>query len=161
MTTLMDERTDVKGKPLHGKTDYRRYVDSTVVPYIAVAAPAMRPLKLRRGIGSKNRPGELAFVINLHNGQTSPAIFADVGTNDTLGEGSIALARALGLSVRQQSPTRGGVAEGILTIVFPASAADPPWPRDLSEIASEANKRFVTWGGLARVKRCFPNAEIQ
>jgi hypothetical protein len=160
MSTLMDERTNEHGKPLHATTDYRRYVDSTVVPYIAVAARAMRPFKLQRGISSSNRPGELAYVVNLQNGKASPAIFADVGTNNTLGEGSMALAKALGLSERQQSPTHGGVAEGILTIIFPGTAGDPPWPRDASEMANEANKQFDAWGGLDRVKHCFPNVTI-
>jgi len=158
MTTLMDEPTDGQGHPLYGAADYRRYVDSTDIPYIAVASHAMKPFRLQRGINSKRPPGELAYVVNLRNGQTSAAIFADVGTNDTLGEGSIALAKSLGLTERQQSPTHGGVAAGILTIVFPDTAAVPPWPRELSEILTAANERFVAWGGLERVKHCFPKA---
>jgi Fungal chitosanase of glycosyl hydrolase group 75 len=109
-------------------------------------------------VDGRSQPGELAYVVNLKNGQTSPAIFADVGTNDTLGEGSIALAKALGLTERQQSPTHGGVSSAILTIVFPGSKAVPPWPRDASDIANAANERFAAWGGLDRVKHCFPNA---
>ncbi|MGO9235425.1 MAG: glycoside hydrolase family 75 protein [Methylocella sp.] len=160
MTSLMNEQTDREGHPLHGKADFARYVDSTVVPYIAVASRAMRPFRLQRGTHSTNAPGEVAYVVNLRNGQTSPAIFADVGTNDTLGEGSVALAKSLGLSERQQSPTHGGLQSGILTIIFPDSESTPPWPRDTSDIATAANERFKAWGGLERVKHCFPNAAI-
>jgi hypothetical protein len=160
MTTLIDGQTDGKGHPLHGAADYRPYVDSTTVPYIAVASRAMRPFRLQRGTRRTTPPGELAYVVNLRNGQTSPAIFADVGTNDTLGEGSIALAKALGATERQQSPTHGGLPSGILTIIFPDSESAPPWPRDTSDIATAANERFKAWGGLERVKHCFPKAAI-
>jgi hypothetical protein len=160
MTTLMDERKDGEGHPLHGAADYKRYVDSTAMPYIAVASRAMKPFRLQRGENSKNPPGELAYVVDLRTGHTSPAIFADVGTNNTLGEGSIALAKALGLTECQQSPTHGGLSAGILTIIFPDSQSVPPWPRDASDVATAANERFKAWGGLERVKHCFPKAVI-
>jgi hypothetical protein len=158
MSTLMDERTDAQGHAMHGAGDYKRYVDSTTVPYIAVASRAMKPFRLQRGVHNTSPPGELAYVVNLRNGLASPAIFADVGTNNTLGEGSIALAKALGFPERQQSPTHGGLPSGILTIIFPESKSTPPWPRDASDITIAANERFKAWGGLARVKACFPKA---
>jgi hypothetical protein len=42
------------------------------------------------------RARDLADVFNLQNGKSSPAIFADTGPADRIGEGSIALAERLG-----------------------------------------------------------------
>jgi hypothetical protein len=160
MSTLMDERKKPDGSPLHPKTDYRRYVDSTTVPYVAIAQRAMKPFNLDRGLHPGRSPGEVAYVVNLRNGRGSAAAFADVGTNNTLGEGSIALAKALGLTENQQSPRHGGVALGILTIVFPNSKTQVPWPRTPEDLTAAAEQKFKDWGGLERVKACFPTASL-
>lgn len=60
--------------------------------------------------------GDLAAVI--YRGKVAFAIFGDRGPRTKIGEGSIALAEELGIN---SSPTRGGVSDGVLWIVFPGS----------------------------------------
>lgn len=52
-----------------------------------------------------------AFVTNLSNGRTSDAVVGDIGPKKKIGEGSIALAEALGIN---PSPIRGGVDSHII-----------------------------------------------
>jgi hypothetical protein len=61
------------------------------------------------------RLGDFAVVMNLRNGKSSYAIYADIGT---MGEGSIALADNLGI---WSDARRGGQSDGILYLVFPGS----------------------------------------
>ncbi len=76
-TTALADRT----KPFD---DPARYVDATKIPFLVL------PGNLARELGA--RPGDFAAVFNLQNGKSSPAIFADVGPVDHIGEGSVALA---------------------------------------------------------------------
>jgi hypothetical protein len=65
MTTLVDERTDERGHPVHVAADYKRYVDSTSVPYIAVASHAMRVFRLQRGwMAEANQANWLTWSIS-------------------------------------------------------------------------------------------------
>jgi RecA/RadA recombinase len=89
-------------------------------------------------------------VFNGKNGKIVNAIYADVGPSNKIGEGSIALAEALGIP---SSPRTGGVSSGIMYVVFPGSGNGKP--RLLSEINSEAEKHFNNWGGMARLNACF------
>ena len=70
--------------------------------------------------------------MNLHNGKSSFAIYADIGT---LGEGSIALADALGI---YSDARRGGQSEGILYLLFPGSGNGKP--RTVGDIQIESEK---------------------
>lgn len=90
--------------------DPRRYIDAETVPYIV----------LPNGLPHMPRLGAPARVINLRNGKTCSAIFADIGPRDKIGEGSIALATALGVP---SDPRTGGVPDGILFVVFQQSSA--------------------------------------
>lgn len=65
--------------------------------------------------------GDIAAV--RYNGKVEFAVFADVGQSHKLGEGSMALAQALGIN---NSPTRGGVNHGVEYIVFPGSGDGTP-----------------------------------
>lgn len=98
--------------------DPRRYVDSQTVPYVSVP-----PELLHAGV----RKGDLCEVV--HGMQRCMAIVADVGPRGKIGEGSIALATALGLP---SSPRNGGVSCGVSFKVLLGTAASPPWPRDLN-----------------------------
>jgi hypothetical protein len=66
--------------------------------------------------------GDFAVVMNLRNGKSSYAIYADIGT---MGEGSIALADNLGI---WSDARRGGQSDGILYLVFPGSGNLQPGP---------------------------------
>jgi Fungal chitosanase of glycosyl hydrolase group 75 len=85
---------------MRARTDPRRYVDSATVPYISLPG----------GFGHGMTLGDLAAVYNERNRQLSFAIFADVGPRNSIGEGSIALAAALGVNA---DPRHGGERTGI------------------------------------------------
>jgi len=76
---------------------------------------------------------------------------ADQGPKGQIGEGSIALAEALGIP---SNPRHGGVVSGILYLVFPGSGNAKPRP--LEEITAEATRLFEAWGGTAQMGACFP-----
>ncbi|CCI25442.1 MAG: glycoside hydrolase family 75 protein [Dolichospermum sp.] len=122
------------------KTDPSRYVDSTRIPYIVLPGGGSAGAKL----------GDFAVVFNGKNGKIVNGIYADVGPSNKIGEGSIALAEALGIP---SSPRTGGVSSGIMYVVFPGSGNGKP--RSLSEINTEAEKHFNNWGGMARLNACF------
>lgn len=125
------------------RTDPQRYVDATQIPYIALPPEVQKNLNVRLG--------DLAVVINSKNGQRSEAIFADVGNRQKIGEGSVALADALGIS---SDPRYGGIDDGVIYMVFPGSGNGKPRSRD--EISTEANRSFEAIGGMTQVRACFP-----
>jgi hypothetical protein len=127
------------------RTDPRRYVDSSSVPYLAVS-----PLVLAGKLAGGARVGDLAAVVSTATGRVAYAVVADVGPKDKLGEGSIALAQALG--VKDASPRRGGARSGIVYVVFPGSSAG--WPRTNEDIAAAGAKLFEAWGGVPRIEAC-------
>ena len=104
--------------------DPRGYVDASTIPYIALP----KELASREGL----QLGDFAFVVNLRNGRSSYAIYADIGT---FGEGSIALADALGVS---SNARHGGQSRGILYLLFPGSGNQRP--RTIAEIQGEGEK---------------------
>jgi hypothetical protein len=123
------------------RTDPRRYVDSSQNPYIVLPGNHSAGAKL----------GDFAVVFNGKNGKIANAIYADVGPKNEIGEGSIALAEALGIP---SSPRTGGIAKDVMYVVFPSSGNGKT--RSLEDINTEATKHFKNWGGMARLKACFP-----
>ena len=96
-------------------TDPSRYINSDSVPYIVL--PDVK------SVLAEVKMGDIAYVKNLRNGRYSFAICADVGPKDEAGEGSMFLARILGINA---SPRNGGVNDSILYIVFPNSGNHSP-----------------------------------
>lgn len=132
-------------------TDPRRYVDSTQIPYIALpGAPAKK-------FGVKL--GDFAAVYYGKTGKLSYAIFADVGPAGKLGEGSIALARALGHEPLVAGRVRQGIPADVVYIVFPGSGNGRPRP--IADINSEGAKLFKEWGSFSRLNKCFPEYVIK
>ena len=119
-------------------TDPTRYVDAAKIPYVVL------PNDLADHGGA--RLGDFAVVMNLRNGKSSYAIYADIGTT---GEGSIALADNLGI---WSDARRGGQSDGILYLVFPGSGNLQP--RTIDEIESEAEKLLQDWGGIEKLASC-------
>ena len=113
-------------------TDPKTYVDSSSIPYVALP----QDLADREGM----QLGDFAFTMNLENGKSSYAIYADVGK---VGEGSIALADALGVS---SDARHGGQAGGILYLLFPRSGDQRP--RTISEIRIEGEKLLSQLGKM-------------
>lgn len=101
--------------------DPLRYVDSERIPYLAVPR-----VLLQLGL----HLGDVAQVE--YQGRSSPAIVADVGPADHLGEGSIALAEALGIP---SSPRHGGCSSGVAVRVWRRSARG--WPREWREVETQ------------------------
>lgn len=95
------------------RTDPRRYVDSGSVPYIVLPPQLLAP-RLKGG----PRLGDFAIVTNIVNGRSVHAIIADIGPAAKLGEGSIALADALGI---RSNPKSGGTSVGVQYRVYPGS----------------------------------------
>lgn len=136
--------------PTKERTDPRRYVDSNAVPFLALPPQV-------KNLGAKT--GDFAFVVNTKNGNESGAIFVDVGPRDHIGEGSLALARALGLPTNLRDPANpsragnAGASSGVIYIVFPGSGNRRP--RTLAEIDTESRRLLAAWGGREQLLRCF------
>lgn len=133
---------DTKRKRL----DPHRYVDAALVPYIVL------PGRMSRGGPSFSTMtgtllGDLAVVC--YQGQLAGAIFADVGPSDHIGEGSLALARELGMPA---SPDAGHDEADVAYVVFPGSASRPAWPRTAADVRSAALALFQSWGGMERLR---------
>jgi len=120
------------------------YVDARKIPYIVLPPEFMNQFGVALG--------DLAVVTNQSNGKTSFAIFADVGPHGKIGEGSVALARALGLNY---DPRYGGTGDSsIAYLVFPQSGLGPGKLRSAKEIRSSALHVFGRWGGARRLREC-------
>lgn len=112
--------------------DPLRYVDAEKVPYVSVP-----PEAIRQGV----RMGDVAWVC--HGPLACGAIVADEGPGGKWGEGSIALADALGI---MSSPKHGGVRDGVSYVVFPGSRQG--WPRDIDGVQEQARQLFETWSAV-------------
>lgn len=119
--------------------DPKRYVNSNTIPYLVL------PSNQREGA----RLGDLGFTVNRVNGKSSPAIFADLGPKNKLGEGSIALAERLGIPA---NPRHGGASRGIVYVVFPGSGNGKP--KTFQEIEGESRTLFDAWGGMRQLDAC-------
>ena len=135
-TSLQDSNCDRK--------DPRRYVNAEAISFVVLPG--------RIGLGVKL--GDFAVVIRPATGAYEYAVYADVGPANKIGEGSIALAAALGVP---SNPKSGGIAHGIAYIVFPGSAQR--WPLSQPEIDQYGAQLFSKWGGLDKAKACFPDLQ--
>jgi hypothetical protein len=123
--------------------DPRRYVDAESVNFFVLPG--------RLGLGAKL--GDFGVVIRPDRNDYDYAIYADLGPAGKIGEASIALAAALGLP---SSPKNGGTGHGVIYIVFPGSQQG--WPLSQAQIDQYGAAMFAKWGGLEKVKDCFPGA---
>ena len=121
--------------------DPSRYVDAGKIPYIVL------PGAMAREIGM--RPGDFAVVLNPRNGQSSYAIFGDVGPFDRIGEGSIALAKNLGIHADARN---GGARRGVVYLIFPGSGDGRP--KTIEEINAGADRLLQAWGGIDLLSSC-------
>ncbi|OJJ20581.1 hypothetical protein BKI52_19195 [marine bacterium AO1-C] len=119
--------------------DQRRYTDAEKIPYIVL------PPKVKQA--GKVSLGDLAVVYNTQNHRWTYAIYADTGANTRIGEGSIALAKLLGVNASARS---GGTRQGIVYLVFPGSGIHKPlsWPN----IQAKGSACFYKFGGLTQLK---------
>jgi len=120
--------------------DQRRYVNAEKIPYIVL------PPKVKK-IG-KVSLGDLVVVYNTYNHHWTYAIYADTGANTRIGEGSIALAKLLGVNADART---GGIKQGIVYLVFPGSGIHKPLT--LTSIQTKGSSYFYKFGGLTQLKR--------
>jgi hypothetical protein len=119
---------DADGSPRAGQIDPNgqsgtrmRYADnksinSEVVPYMVLPSGGYQKFGIKLG--------DLALVRNTDNGRMAVAVFADTGPPHRTGEGSIELAREVGLN---PSPTSGGTPKpSIEYLILPKTHGDPP-----------------------------------
>lgn len=126
-------------------TDPTGYVDASKIPYVVL------PEDVADRGGA--RLGDFAVVMNLRNGKSSFAIYADIGT---LGEGSVALADALGI---RSDARHGGASDGILYLLFPGSGNLRP--RTNGEIQSAGEKLLSDWGVTKKLSSCAESDDRQ
>ena len=120
--------------------DPHRYVDAAKIPYVVLHPSALNHARL----------GDFATVVNLQNGKISPAIVADESAPGLpIGEGSIALAKALGISA---SPRAGGKDGAVAYLIYSGSGNGRP--RSLQEIVANSKRLFKAWGRLDTLKAC-------
>jgi hypothetical protein len=133
MTSLYDSRITDEHNP-------RRFVDAASVPYVVLPPEGFKHAKL----------GDFATVLNLQNGKLASAIVADESAPGLpMGEGSMALAKMLGID---SDPRTGGIGGGVAWVIFPASGNGEP--RSIDEIAKVSQAYFDRWGGLLRLHSC-------
>ncbi len=128
------------------ETDPRRYVDSEKVPFFVLPGTP--------SIGA--RLGQVGMLFRPETGDSSAAIYADVGPYNQLGEGSIALAKNLGGTGRELSPIYGGLTD-IVCIMFKASTH--AWPRSNLSVLGESDQLFKQWGGFRRLNAVLPHVD--
>lgn len=134
--------TSLEQSKVRDERNPKRYVDATKVPYIALPVDFARTYDLHLG--------DLAVVVSQANGRSAYAVYADVGPKGRIGEGSIALAKALGMP---SNPRHSSVAGGVTYLVFPGSAlgADRITARN---IKSSASRLYQRWGGRQKLRTC-------
>lgn len=129
-------------------TDYRRYVNSTSVPYLVF------PGKFWQLKGTGNF-GDLAAAYNLDNDRQSSVIVADKGSPDhELGEVSIKLAENLG--GHNVNPRNGqGMPKGtFIYVVFPKSHFTPKWRVTIEQIKEKSDQLLADIGGWQKILDC-------
>ena len=118
----------------------RNYVNSGAIPYVA----------LPRSLGSiRGNRGKLVVIQKTGSSQPTFAIQADQAPSYGIGEGSIELARKLGLS---SNPRTGGTrSRDYVYLVLHESMR---FPNSSSELESDVAAAFSRWGGLNRLRSC-------
>ena len=121
-TALLDHT-----RPLY---DPRCYVDSETVPYISIP-----PELIHQGVHT----GDVCMVT--YKDLQSAAVVGDVGPRNAIGEGSIALARVLGMRSNAKKDVNGqygGVDSGVSFTIYKHSRTR--WPRDWVDIDAQARQ---------------------
>jgi hypothetical protein len=137
-------QTAIPADPRKSVCDPAHWVDSNAVPYVTLPGDRL----FRHGV----RKGDLALVHRRVGGvdRLVAAVAGDVGNADELGEGSIALHRALGNTVgRNNLRNIGG---GVTTIFFPGREARRPITAESLEAETEGLLRAL--GGREAAIAC-------
>ncbi len=120
--------------PSKNHEDPARYVNSETEPYLSIPSNAGRDYGIHTG--------DVGFAYYRKTDKLVAAIVADVGPRNKWGEGSIALAHALGVPA---SPRNGGTDAGVVVVVFKGTRRG--WPRTHADIAQQVNDIMDGLGG--------------
>lgn len=127
-------------------TSPKHYVNSDEIPYFVLPIE-----KVNKSV----RIGDIGLIFNTLTKQSAFAIFADTNPN-VIGEGSIALAKKLGINAKLNSKGKfiGGNENGdILYIVFPKSGKGASGYQDLTleDVETLGNKAITKFGDKEKV----------
>lgn len=133
----------------------RRYVDSRRIPFFVL------PGALRTQIGaSVGARGSVGIVARAQSGRTVSAVAADLGPSWQLGEGSIALHRAVGsdpMIVRDGvERAKRNILDDVTYVVFPDVTVEGVVDADAfgGAIDAAAQNAFAAWGGAEKLNAC-------
>ena len=139
-TSLM--LTDAKGREVP--------VDAERVPYVVI--PQAGPKAVRGEFERLTGVGVGDFGVVIANGRTVPVIVADTGPYAKLGEGSLALHRALGRELCAAHDADGhctamvapmeSISGGVTTVLFPGSARQDLTPRNIRQVVRAEGSRL-------------------
>ncbi|HEY6253759.1 MAG TPA: glycoside hydrolase family 75 protein [Candidatus Angelobacter sp.] len=135
--------TSLQQSNMYDERDPKKYIDATKVPYIALPPDFAKRFNIILG--------DLALVLNRANGRSAYAIFADVGPKGRIGEGSIALAKRLGIPA---DPRHDSAEDGVTYLIFPGSALPADRHITARNIKSSAARLYHRWGGTQRLRSC-------
>jgi hypothetical protein len=135
--------TSLEQRNVRDQRNPKRYIDATKVPYIALPQDFATTFDIQLG--------DLAVVVNQANGRYAYAIYADVGPKGKIGEGSVALAKALGMPA---NPRHDSVANGVTYLIFPGSALHPDDRVTARNIQRSAARLYRHWGGRQKLGTC-------
>lgn len=108
-------------------TSVKRYVNSEEIPYFVLPSGSFKKMGVDLG--------DIGIVFNTLTKKSTFAIFADTGPSNIIGEGSIALAKKIGITamINKKGKIVGGNDNGdILYIVFPHSGKGEKSYKDLT-----------------------------
>ncbi len=126
-----------------------RYVDASTIPYVVFPRPFFQ-------LAGTGKLGDLGIAYHLQTGKKTAFIVADIGPDEPLGEGSIALFQALGGN-NPNPRTGGGVASGkVLYLVFPRSVDQRArkWPMTPAQIDQAVETLLGTIGDESVLQTC-------
>lgn len=133
----------------------RRYVDSRVIPFFVLSS------RLKSLTGSTiGVAGSVGVVYRPSTGALAYAIAADQGPDWQIGEGSIALHRALGsepiIEINAVDRAKRNITDDVVYLVFPDATTPAKLDADAfkSDIEARAKAAFEAWGGLDKLKSC-------
>lgn len=124
------------------ENDPRRFVNAERVPYIVLTGTKAQNLNARFG--------DYAVVLNTLNGKWAYAMCGDEWPEIKIGEGSIALAKQLGVPA---NPRDGGVDDGVVYLIFPGSRKTP-WRAEepVAQTSAQAARCLQKWGGIEQLR---------
>ena len=146
VSTTRLENTDFK------VTDPRRYLDSRIVPFLVI------PGKSAFFSQGKVSLGNVAFVYDPKSKRETFAIAGDLGPSQKLGEGSIALAAAIGGKAIDVATLTGkqakalAIGHDIVTIIFPSITVQKPFDR--AQVDAAAAAAADSFGGIEKLRAC-------